>query len=77
MTRASIIAVLQLTGIVLSYLNDSKILSKDQARLMVEASNICSLLTSLRFLVEKTGNSNELASLLSIFLELMTGRLNR
>ena len=51
---ASIVAVLQLTGTVLSYLNNVRNASKDQAQLAVEASNIYSLLISLRFRVEQS-----------------------
>ena len=53
---ASIIAVLQLTGTVLSYLNDVRNATKDQAHLAVEASNIYSLLTALRFRVEQSNS---------------------
>ena len=55
---ASIIAVLQLTGTILSYLNDVQKVTKDQAQLAVEASNIYSLLISLRFRVEQS-NGND------------------
>ena len=51
---ASIIAVLQLTGKLLSYLNDVRNATKDQAQLAVEASSIYSLLISLRFRVEQS-----------------------
>ena len=51
---ASIIAVLQLTGKLLSYLNDVRNATKEQAQLAVEASNIYSLLVSLRFRVEQS-----------------------
>lgn len=50
----SIIAVLQLTGKLLSYLNDVQNATKDQAQLTVEAYNICSLLASLRIRVEQS-----------------------
>ena len=49
---ASIIALLQLTGTVISYLNDIRDASEDQARCAIEASNAFSLLTNLRFRVE-------------------------
>lgn len=49
---AGIIAVLQLTGTLLSHLNDMRNMTKDQNQLAVEASNIYSLLVSLRFRVE-------------------------
>jgi hypothetical protein len=45
---ASIVAVLQLTATVVSYLNDIKNASKDQRQFAVEASNIFGLLTSLK-----------------------------
>ncbi len=51
---ASIIAVLQITGTLLSYLNDVRNATKGQAQLAVEASNIYSLLTELRFRVEQS-----------------------
>ncbi len=51
---ASIIAVLQITGTLLSYLNDVRNATKGQAQLAVEASNIYSLLTALRFRVEQS-----------------------
>ena len=51
---ASIVAVLQMTGKLLSYLNDVRNTTKDQAQLAVEASNIYGLLTSLRFRVEQS-----------------------
>lgn len=50
----SIIAVLQLTGKFLSYLNDVQHATRDQTQLAVEASNIYSLLVSLRFRVEQS-----------------------
>jgi hypothetical protein len=49
---ASIIAVLQLSNKVLGYLNDVKDASKDQAKCAVEAANVHSLLTNLRFCLE-------------------------
>ena len=51
---ASIIAVLQITGKLLSYLNDVRNTTKDQAQLAVEASNVYGLLASLRFRVEQS-----------------------
>jgi hypothetical protein len=50
---ASIIAVLQLSGKVLGYLNDVKDASKDRAKCAVEASNVHSLLINLRFRLEE------------------------
>jgi hypothetical protein len=46
---ASIIAVLQLSNKVLGYLNDVRDAPKDQAKCAVEAANVHSLLTDLRF----------------------------
>lgn len=46
---ASIIAILQLSAKVLSYLNDVKDASKGRALCAIEASNIHNLLTKLRF----------------------------
>ena len=51
---ASIVAVLQITGKLLSYLNDVRNTTKDQAQLAVEASNVYGLLASLRFRVEQS-----------------------
>ena len=50
---ASIIAVLQLSAKVLSYLNDVKHASKDRAECAVEASTLYSLLLALRFRLEE------------------------
>ncbi|OAG02463.1 uncharacterized protein CC84DRAFT_1022712 [Paraphaeosphaeria sporulosa] len=50
---ASIIAVLQLSAKVLGYLNDVNNASKDRANCAVEASNVHSLLLSLRFRLEE------------------------
>lgn len=49
---ASIVAVLQLSAKVLSYLNDVNDASKDRAQCAIEASNIHSLLLNLRFRLE-------------------------
>ena len=50
---ASITAILQLTGTVVSYLNDIKEASKERAQIAIEASMVYSLLTSLRYRVEE------------------------
>lgn len=55
---ASIIAILELSCKVLGYLNDVKTASKDRDKCAVEASNLCSLLFSLRSRLEE-GSSNE------------------
>ena len=49
---ASIIAVLQLSAKVLSYLNDVNDASKDRAQCAIKASNLHSLLLNLRFRLE-------------------------
>lgn len=49
---ASIVAVLQLSVKVLSYMNDVKDASEDRAKCAVEVSNLHSLLLSLRFRLE-------------------------
>ena len=50
---ASIIAILQLSAEVLTYLNDVKDASKDHAQCAIEASNLHSLLVNLRFRLEE------------------------
>ncbi|KAJ5062213.1 ankyrin repeat domain-containing protein [Bipolaris maydis] len=50
---ASIVAILQLSAKVLSYLNDVKDAPKDRAKCAVEVSNLHSLLLSLRFHLEE------------------------
>ncbi|KAL8893509.1 MAG: hypothetical protein Q9192_005193 [Flavoplaca navasiana] len=54
---ASIIAVLQLSAKVLSYLNDVNDASKDRAQCAIEASNLHSLLINLRFRLEGSDTS--------------------
>jgi hypothetical protein len=49
----SIIAVIQLPGTILDYLNAVRKASKDQVKLAIEASNIYNLLISLRYRVEQ------------------------
>jgi hypothetical protein len=53
---ASIVAVLQLTHMVIGYLNDIKDASTDRERCAREASNLYSLLTNLKFRLEGTHN---------------------
>lgn len=55
---ASIIAVLQLTGVVIGYLNDVKDAPKECQQCTIEASNIQILLIQLRYRLEQgqTGN---------------------
>jgi hypothetical protein len=50
---ASVIAILQLSAKVLSYLNDVKDTSKSRAQCAIEASNLHNLLTNLRFRLEE------------------------
>ena len=54
---ASIIAVLQLSAEVLTYLNNVKNASKDHAQCTIEATNLHNLLTNLRFRLEEGGAS--------------------
>lgn len=49
---ASIVAILQLTTTLTGYINDVRHATAEQAKVAVEASNLYSLLTSLRFRVE-------------------------
>jgi hypothetical protein len=51
---ASIIAVLQLTTKVLSYLNDVKDAPKDRMQCAIETSNVYNLLLNLRFRLEES-----------------------
>lgn len=55
---ASIIALLQLTNTVIGYLSDVKDASTDRERCALEASNLYSLLLTLRFRLEER-RSNE------------------
>src|SRR5271155_995584 len=50
---ASIIAVLQLTGVVIGYLNDVKDAPKECQQCTIEASNIQNLLINLRYRLEQ------------------------
>jgi hypothetical protein len=49
---ASIVAVLQLTSTLTSYINEARNATVEQAKVAVEASNLYGLLTKLRFRVE-------------------------
>jgi hypothetical protein len=49
---AGIIAVLQLTSTLTSYINEARNATAEQANVAVEASNLYGLLTTLRFRVE-------------------------
>jgi hypothetical protein len=50
---ASIIAILELTTKLTGYINDVRHATREQAKVAVEASNLYSLLTSLRFRVDE------------------------
>lgn len=50
----SIIAILQLSSKVVGYLNDVKSASKDRMKCAIEAANLNSLLTTLRFRLEES-----------------------
>jgi hypothetical protein len=54
---ASIIAVLQISSKVVGYLNDVKDAPKDRAKCAIEATNLNSLLTTLRFRLEEGGSN--------------------
>lgn len=55
---ASLIAIINLTGAVIGYLNDIKDAPKDRARCAEQAANLQSLLMSLRFRVAETGSED-------------------
>jgi hypothetical protein len=55
---ASIIAVLQLTGNVITYLNDVKDAPKECQQCTIEASNLQNLLINLRYRFEQTQKSD-------------------
>src|SRR5947207_8740141 len=50
---ASVITVLQLTGVVIGYLNDVKDAPKECRKCTIEASNLQNLLINLRYLLER------------------------
>ena len=54
---AGIIAVLQLTSTVASYVSDARNATAEQQKVAIEASNLSCLLTRLRFRVEEAENS--------------------
>ncbi|KAF1811510.1 hypothetical protein P152DRAFT_58387 [Eremomyces bilateralis CBS 781.70] len=55
---AGVIAILQLTGKVIQYLNDVRDAPKECQQCTIEASNLQSLLMSLRYLLEQ-GHTND------------------
>ncbi|KAI0098079.1 hypothetical protein GGR51DRAFT_539157 [Nemania sp. FL0031] len=59
-TTASVIAVLQLTTVVVRYLNDAKGASKDQKKCAIEASNLLALLTKLKCYLEEASPTDHL-----------------
>lgn len=56
---ASIIAVLEFTATLISYINEVKNASPEQAKVAIEASNLYSLLTTLRFRVNEARGDGE------------------
>ncbi len=54
---ASIIAIVQLTGTVVNYLNDVKDAPKDRNRCAIEASNLFNLLNNLKYRLEEAGEN--------------------
>jgi len=56
---ASIIAVLQLTAVVINYLNDVKDAPKDCARFAIEAANLYNLLVELKYRLEEGGRNDD------------------
>jgi hypothetical protein len=55
---ASIIAILELTSKLTSYINDMRRATEEQKQVAMEASNLYGLLTSLRFRVEEARSSD-------------------
>jgi hypothetical protein len=55
---ASIIAILKLTTALTGYINDVRHTTEEQKKVAVEASNLYTLLTSLRFRVEEARSSD-------------------
>ena len=54
----SIITILELTSALTSYTNDVRHATREQAQVALEASNLYSLLTSLRFQVEEARSND-------------------
>lgn len=55
---ASVIAILQLTGEVIKYLHDVQDAPKECQQCAIEASNLLSLLTNLRYRLEQATNND-------------------
>ena len=53
---ASIIAIVQLTGVIIGYLNDVKDSSKDRARCAIEISNVSNLLVTLLYRLDEASS---------------------
>jgi hypothetical protein len=60
---ASVIAVLQLTGEVIGYLNDVKDAPKECQQCTIEASNIQNLLINLRYRLEQEAKELEVQAM--------------
>jgi len=55
---ASIIAIIQLTSVIIGYLNDVKDASKDRARCAIEVSNVSALLVTLRYRLDEASSND-------------------
>jgi len=55
---ASIIAIVQLTNVVIGYLNDVKDASRDRARCAIEASNVSNLLITLKYRLDEASSND-------------------
>lgn len=66
---ASIIAIIQLSGKVIGYLDGVKSASKERATCAMEISNLYSLLVSLRYYLEDSANAEWNAAVRSLGIE--------
>lgn len=66
---ASIIAIIQLSGKVIGYLDGVKSASKERATCAMEISNLYSLLVSLRYYLEDSANAEWNAAVRSLTIE--------
>jgi hypothetical protein len=55
---ASIIAIIQLSSVIIGYLSDVKDASKDRERCAIEVSNVSNLLVSLRFRLDGASSND-------------------
>lgn len=55
---ASIIAIVQLTGVIIEYLNDVKDTPNDRARCAIEVSNVSSLLVALIYRLDESSSND-------------------